>query len=175
MSSKNGLSENRGTPGEHQEKQFLQGWQPVSCPTEKDAAESIRVGRKIRAAMQQCWYNARRVIRKLDEYADASYVEGWACLPYPIEHGWIVHQNKIIDPTLSDPSAIYFPGLEFQGRTGIDEFLATPKGKACKKTPFLYAFGRGGMQSESFKRCYEQAMSYLTELYGPSTTDPSAG
>jgi hypothetical protein len=51
----------------------------------------------------------------------------------------------------------YFAGLEFQGRTGIEEFLSTPEGKKCKRSPFFYAFGWGGMKSPSFRKCWESA------------------
>jgi hypothetical protein len=146
-----------------EDKEFLQGWQPTTVGTAKDHAESDRVGRAIRAVIKQCWFNCRRAILKLDELANASYIEGWAILRgFPIEHAWIVHQDKIIDPTLPADEGLYFPGLEFQGRLGINEFLATAQGKECKKSPFLYAFGWGGMLSPSFHKCYEEAMGYLT-------------
>ncbi len=101
---------------------------------------------------------------QLTEFAVASYVEGWAVLAkgFAIEHGWIVHNSKIIDPTLPDGVVKYFPGLEFRGRLGIQEFLATPKGRKCKRSPFFYAFGWGGMKSPSFRKCFEAAMAFMS-------------
>jgi hypothetical protein len=59
--------------GPPEEADFLRGWGPSSRPTRKDEAESERVGRKIGAVSRQCWFNARRAILRLDDYADASY------------------------------------------------------------------------------------------------------
>ena len=82
--------------------------------------------------------NALRVVQKLDDYADASYVEGVASLnggPL-IEHGWVcLSDGTVIDPTTPRRSGAYFPGLEFRGRAGIEEFLATPQGSTCKVPP----------------------------------------
>jgi hypothetical protein len=59
-----------------EEEAFFQGWQAMTRATEMDKAESRRVGRAIRVAVKQCWFNARKIVLKLPEYADASYVEG---------------------------------------------------------------------------------------------------
>lgn len=149
-------------PVAQEDQEFFQGWQPTTVASEKDFFESARVGRKVRAATKQCWFNARKVVQKLDDYAEASYVEGWAILNrFPIEHGWIVHEGRIIDPTLPDKEGMYFPGLEFRGRRGMEEFLATAQGKKCRKSPFFFAFGWGGMMSPSFRKCYEDAMAHF--------------
>src|SRR5262245_7780199 len=137
---------------------FFDGWQPITEANEKDIEESLRMQRAIRAVPSQCWFNARKVVLKMEQYAHSSYIEGWAILEgcFPIEHGWVVRDGVIVDPTLPDCRTAYFPGLEFNGRTGINEFLATPKGKKCKRSPFFFAFGFGGMDSPSFRRCYDQ-------------------
>ena len=144
---------------------FYSKWQPTTMAIAKDIDESIQVANKILALKTQCWFNARKAISRLNEFADASYVEGWAVTPggMPIEHGWIVRNEKIVDPTLPDLSMAYFPGLEFRGRVGINEFLQTPNGKSCKTSPFFFAFGMCGMKSPSFRRCYEQALALLDE------------
>jgi hypothetical protein len=145
-----------------EENGLLSGWQPTTLATMKDYAESARVSRKIRAGMSQCWFNARKAVMKLEDYANASYIEGWAVFHLAVEHGWIVHNGKIIDPTLPDREGVYFPGLEFRGRQGIETFLATKEGKKCKRSPFFYAFGWGGMESPSFRQCYEDAQACFT-------------
>ena len=136
---------------------------PTSFPTKKDVQESLRVFTTIKAAPSQCWFNSRKAIRRLDDYADASYVEGWALFfkGLAIEHGWLVKDNKIIDPTLPSDGGLYFPGLEFKGRAGIEEFLQTPEGKKVKRSPFFYAFGWGGMQSPSFRRAWDQCKAAM--------------
>lgn len=150
---------------ENDEVAFNDGWRPTSQPAAKDQDESARVGRAIRARRGRCWFNARRAIMRLDEYADAKYVEGLAVLDgfYPIEHGWVVLGGTIIDPTLPHRLVVYFPGLEFPGRGGIAEFLATGPGRKCKRTPFLYAFGWGGNFSPSFTAAREAMMAYIQE------------
>lgn len=147
-----------------EERAFFQGWQPTTRAATKDVIESARVSQAIRAVPKQCCLNARKAVLKLKEYADASYIEGWVFLNFPIEHGWIVKDEMIIDPTLPNSPGVYFPGLEFRGRAGIEEFLKTNLGRKCKKTPFLFAFGWGGMQSPSFRKCYDDAMAYLMKL-----------
>jgi hypothetical protein len=151
-----------------EEAEFLRGWQPSSHPTGKDEAESERVGRKIRAIMKQCWFNARRVVLRLDEYTEASYIEGYAFSKKgfpPFEHGWVVRDGVIIDPTLPTSIRAYFPGLEFVGRAGIEEFLRTEQGKRCRKSPFLYAFGWGGQDSPSMGRAYRDSYDYFLAFH----------
>src|SRR4051812_25260461 len=100
------------------EDQFISRWQPVSHIIDKDETESERVGQKIRACAKQCWFNARRVVLKLEDYRGASYVEGWCITEsgLQMEHGWVIREGKIIDPTLPTRNIHYFPGLEFVGR-----------------------------------------------------------
>ncbi|WP_145275507.1 hypothetical protein [Tautonia plasticadhaerens] len=161
-------------PEEHteEERRFYEGWQPLARPHLKDEAASRRLRSRIKAKPKLCWFNARKAIQKLDEYADASYVEGHIVLKDgfgPIEHGWIVRDGVIIDPTLPDSVGAYYPGLEFAGRSGIEEFLATPQGKACKRSPFFFAFGWGGMLSPGYRRAYEESMEFVRGLYPESS------
>lgn len=148
---------------------FLLQWQPTSRPTRKDEAESERIGRRIGAVPKQCWFNARKTILRLDDCATASYVEGYAVSKRgspPLEHGWVVRDGTIIDPTLPASVGAYFPGLEFTGRFGIEAFLATPRGRTCRKSPFLYAFGWGGEESPSMARAFEESLEYQLRLHG---------
>jgi hypothetical protein len=146
-----------------EQNDFLQGWKPTTTAKTKEVEESRRVGKAIKAIPKQCWFNARKAIQKLDEYAGASLVEGWALIRgvMPIEHGWIARNGFIIDPTLPDDEMVYYPGLEFRGRAEIEHFLSIPQGKKCKKTPFFFAFGWGGMLSPSFRKCYDDVMATL--------------
>lgn len=138
-------------PGSH-DTEFYHGWSPQSRPHRTDADESCRVAQAIKATASQCWFNARKVIERLDGYADASYVEGFAIhrSGLCIEHGWVVRGDTIIDPTLPEGVLVYFAGLEFRGRVGIAEFLATERGRKCCRSPFFHAFGWGGCESPSF-------------------------
>ena len=151
-----------------EEQAFFQGWQPVTRVTGKDAGESERVGRLIRAIPKNCWQNAVKVVLKLDDYADASYVEGIVCLDgrTQMEHGWVcLPDGTVIDPTLPRHTGAYFPGLEFRGRSGIEEFQATTQGRACKRAPFFFAFGWGGRHSPSINEAWRLSEVYLRERY----------
>jgi hypothetical protein len=136
------------------DEEFVLGWEPTSTATEKDVEESRRLAVAIKAVKSQCWFNARKAVLRLDDYAEASYVEGWALVGgvMEIEHGWVVRGEMIIDPTLPEDDITYIAGLEFSGRSGIEEFLKTPQGRRCKNTPFFFAFGWGGHKSPSFAR-----------------------
>ena len=146
-----------------EDARFYQSWQPTSQPTGKDAEESLKVARSVRALPKSCWLNARKVILRLDEYAEAIYVEGFtiALGLMPIEHGWVVRGGLIIDPTLPESPYPYFPGLEFRGRAGIAEFLASPKARGLERKPFLCAFGFAGCKSPSFTQARARADHYL--------------
>jgi hypothetical protein len=149
-----------------EEREFFQRWQATTTATEKDKVESHRVRKKVRALMKQCWFNARKVILNVDEYAEASYVEGWVVSPEGsiYEHGWVVQNGKVIDPTLPDLDLTYLGGLEFKGRKGIEEFLETPLGKKHKKDPFLCAFGWGGQNSPGYMKAFEDARALSVRI-----------
>ncbi len=152
-----------------EERDFFECWQPVSPATGKDEQESERIGRKIRAVPKRCWFNARKVIQKLDDFVGASYVEGYAVSKRgwpPLEHGWVVKDGQIIDPTLPHSVGAYFPGLEFIGRAGIEEFLSTSQGRKCRKSPFMYAFGWGGLESPSMARACKESYDYFLAIHG---------
>ena len=155
------------TPAPH----VLHDWQPTSVAVEKDHAESKRVCRAIRAAVKQCWLNARKAIERLDEYAEARYVEGWIVSGSGalIEHGWVVNNGKIIDPTLPEMVVTYFPGLEFMGRRGVAAFLQTPMGREHKADPFHYAFGWGGGDSPSYQKAFREAMDYQGKVFSSAS------
>jgi hypothetical protein len=157
--------------GKQGEQRFYEGCQPTSpMTTEKDKAESHRVGRAIRAAMKRCWFNARKAVLKLDDYADASYIEGWVVDldgGSMMEHGWVMRNGKVIDPTLPHKNYAHFPGLEFKGRKAIEEFLATPLGRKHRKDPFFYAFGWGGCESPGYMKAFYDAMEYQKRFIKP--------
>jgi hypothetical protein len=149
-----------------EDRLFFQRWQPTTIVSLKDVEESWRISKAIDALPKQCWFNAREAIQRLEDYALASYVEGWAVDigGVMLEHGWLLKDEKIVDPTLPDGIAAYFPGLEFKGRHDIEEFLGTPLGKACRKSPFFFAFGWGGGQSPTFRAAQDNAMAFVWRM-----------
>lgn len=69
---------------------------------ELDHAASVRAGKIARARQKECYLNALRA----SHYADAAkilYVEGYATLSsvpgLDVEHGWLLCDGKVIDPT----------------------------------------------------------------------------
>jgi hypothetical protein len=151
--------------------EWYQRWQPVEpFATDVDRKESLRLHQL--AIPKQCWFNARWVVQRVPAYHQASYVEGWVMHEngMALEHGWVVKNGKIIDPTLPTQVAAYFPGLEVKGREGIEEFLATPDGKKCKRTPFFFAFGWGGMSHPGMRRAWDHSVQ-KSARDGPAPTD----
>ena len=147
---------------------FHARWAPATRPSGIDAAESARLARRIRALPKQCWFNARRAVLRLDDYAGAGYVEGLSVTREGliIEHGWVVRSGLIVDPTLPGLVAAYFAGLEFPGREGIADFLATSLGRGRERSPFFHAFGWFGRESPSFARARADAMACVDGLAG---------
>ncbi|MDY3556159.1 hypothetical protein R5W24_005322 [Gemmata sp. JC717] len=141
---------------------FFQTHQPVCGSPPKDEGASAALGERITALPKQCWFNARRAVMTLKDWAGASYVEGWAVCDSGlwIEHGWLVRDGVTVDPTLPTEVDAYFPGLEFRGRDEITAFLATPRGKKCRRSPFLYAYGWGGGYSPTMRKAQADATAY---------------
>ena len=57
-----------------------------------------------------------------------------------------------------------YPGLEVRGRGGIGDSLATPAGRKCKHSPFFFAFGWGGHESETFRRARQRSFDDMISL-----------
>ena len=148
-------------------QEFLSGWQPSSTGNKKNKRESVRVGRLVKAEEKQCYFNARKVMRSLPDYRNARYVEGYFVGNNGLigEHGWIVKDGEIVDPTLFGDVA-YFPGLEFCGREQIQAFLRTPWGNSVSGRAFHFAFRFGGCHSPSFLAAYRQAFKYMRSRSG---------
>ena len=118
---------------------------------DKNVDKSKKLQKSIRAKQQQCYANAWKAIEMQDEYKNATYVEGMAVDGLAFEHGWIEHEGEIIDPTLPDVPLVYFPGLRFQGRDGLDSTWRIPGVlKTGEKLPIFYRFGWGGVKSPEF-------------------------
>lgn len=154
---------------------FLSGWEPTSKTDETDKIESERAARIVGSEPNQCYWNARKVIRALPDYSDAFYVEGFVVTHEGavFEHGWIVKDGKIVDPTILEDTT-YFPGLEFQGSDQIREFLETEWGNRANGRPFHHAFGKGGVGSPSFVASFRQAKHHLSSAFGADAVETAA-
>jgi hypothetical protein len=117
----------------------------------------------------RCWRNA--VIALLFNAAlfqKASYVEGWIVLPRKttieiIEHGWIVADHTLIDPSLVliEPEAqlvFYAAGLEFS-REELPQHL---QGKTLPLVCHS-SYGNDGMGHPGYQAAHAQAWAYARE------------
>jgi len=138
-------------------------------PMHKDIGQSSALAKRIRSRQKQCFLNCWRVIGRLDQYAEATYVEGLAVnlrSRLVFEHAWIEHEGVLLDPTLPEGNLAYFPGLRCVGRNGLAETVglpslgegaiaisgdgvveaaASPDLRGCGKgSPIFFKFGFGG-------------------------------
>lgn len=93
----------------------------LETAVEKNVAESRRAARLVNAQPNLCWQNAVDLVWS-DEFAGATYVEGAIIsrkAGFPQEHGWVVFNGEIIDPTLPDWELFYFPAHQWAG----EEFM----------------------------------------------------
>lgn len=135
---------------------LLDSYSPTLVTAEKDREASRRAKKLISSVPKACWFNARRLIEFVDEYADAALIEGYVFSAEEgtyFEHGWVVHRGKIIDPTLPDEDYEYFAGLEFIGRESIAVFdrVSLQDSRRTHDDPFFHAFGWGGQGSPYMK------------------------
>ena len=116
----------------------------------KDVAESLRVGKAVRAKHKRCYWNAIRAIKNLPEYQDADYVEGYAVLLspvlFPLEHGWLEKDGKVIDPTMAEKDLQYFAGLRWRLILRQDNHPPRPVGKPLEHVVALLT-ARGPVQA----------------------------
>jgi hypothetical protein len=128
----------------------------------KNVDKSKKLRKTIRSKAQQCYANAWDAIETLEEYKNATYVEGMAVANgLAIEHGWIEHDGEIIDPTLLDENVAYFPGLRFKGREGLDSTWRIPgMDESGMKLPIFYRFGWGGKNSPEFLQAIVSAYRF---------------
>ena len=141
---------------------LMNSYGPTHLAATKDVCASQIAAALISASPMQCWYNARRLIEAVEEYADANLVEGYALLEdgVPIEHGWVVVGQRIIDPTLPEEACEYFPGLEFSGRGEIAHFqqISVQDARRQRDEPFFHAFGWHGHGNPHMKKAFALAM-----------------
>jgi len=151
-------------------------WQPASSADVKDRAESERVAQLAGANPNNCYCNARAVLRSLPEYADAAYVEGYVVTHEGgiFEHGWLVKDGMIVDPSIREDGTSYFPGLEFSGRDQVRTFLRTERGRRLHGHPFYQAFGEFGAESSSFQEAFRRARECLLVRFGQGAVEYAA-
>ena len=105
-----------------------------------DLLTSMRVAERIKVEAHECYWNAIQTILELDDFARATYVEGWLCCPTPLAHGWVERGGRIIDPSTANvlkrlsmkkpdrdtTHAKYFPYLKVKGREAMIKYFEPP-------------------------------------------------
>jgi len=132
----------------------------------KNVEESLRVADLVESEEQQCYGNAFHVVQEVEGYCQAIYVEGTVVneIGLPFDHGWVEKDGEIIDPTLSEDSLTYFPGLRYPGVKGLAEAIQLPKEPELDDLPFFFRFGPGGMRSPEFCQARNEAIAYSESL-----------
>ena len=121
----------------------------------KDRELSRTWAGKINPAPKACWANAIKLLKKSRD-SNLRYVEGFAKLPHfgnlVIEHGWVqTLEGTIIDPTLIDDEAEYFPGITYT----LPEVLAQGR----RSPPYVWGGknGWGGFGNTAYKAAHDRA------------------
>src|SRR4051794_40610713 len=76
----------------------------------KNVDASLNAKRLVGGQPNLCWQNAANVMFE-DGFEDAIYIEGAVITPLldrPREHGWVILNDEIIDPTLPEKEMHYF-------------------------------------------------------------------
>jgi hypothetical protein len=128
----------------------------------KNIVESKRLKRAMRAKSKRCYANAWDAVETQAEYQNATYVEGLVvCQSMVIEHGWIETEEEIVDPTLPTEDMVYFSGLRFKGKDGLDCSWKIPGFlESGMKLPIFYRFGWGGVNSPEFLQAIVRAYRF---------------
>jgi hypothetical protein len=152
------------------------------CKMETDSYDypvSVALAQRTHAEPYRCWRNA--VIALLASgklFARASYIEGWIVLPRPaiieiVEHGWIVADQRIIDPSLAlieplEQPVFYFAGLQLS----YDELPDRLQGKilplVCHSSYGADGMGFPGYQDASIQ-ARRRARALADESHLPET------
>ena len=92
----------------------------------------------------------------------------------PMEHGWIVRDEVVIDPTLPDAEVVYFPGREFQGRDGIARVPGVPARQRMQEVAVLLCLRLGGCHSPSFYQAQADAWNSVRAVAGSHEGDQTS-
>lgn len=112
---------------------------------------------QIEAKQRECWKNAVLSVLVLDNlYRESIYCEGFVLrpgLPIPIEHGWVLYGDTILDPTLVllDNATVrdnfYFSASTY-GREELESFVwELGEDESLMLPLFLYRGGKTALAS----------------------------
>jgi hypothetical protein len=138
-----------------------------------DGETSVRVLSLIRIVVGECYDNCKRTIEGIDEFAQATYVEGYLCLDGSLlEHAWIERSRRIIDPSamavqlnLGLPyaqrdvvNARYYPAIKIRGRAGLWEHCLLHD----REPPYFYDFEPARMR-RAYRRAWKSVWGKMPE------------
>ena len=143
-------------------------------PQSKNFELSLKLSKdkRIRAKKQQCFYNAFKTMFECDEFATATYVEGFAVDLFQFEHGWLEIDSQIVDPTLVRDGIVYFPGLRFNGMTELSKAMHSILKETKEDLPIFYRFGWGGHDSLEFRSAREASTQFQLRQAGLKSVTP---
>ena len=128
----------------------------------KNVSLSCAVGKSLPARPSECFYNAFRVVTELSEFNSATYVEGVAVDVSGSsigDHGWVVNNDEIIDPTLPDRDLLYFPVLRVEGSKALQQSLRdTPR--SDHHLPLFWRLRDGGIRLPSIQMAWDELWAY---------------
>ena len=143
-----------------------------SALMQKDKVASAAWAGKVKAQMKACWANAVKAVKRGPD--NLVYVEGFASLAkfngIVVEHGWVEDGETIIDPTLPEADAEYFPGVRYT-KAQVKELSKD------REPPFVWGGdgGFGGYSNKDYKAAHDLAWSKLLpnepKLLGESISD----
>lgn len=83
--------------------------------TEKDVEASLALASICRVEKKMCWKNSVMAMGLLDgsEYVEGYYAVDIGDFKFPIEHGWLQSEGKVIDVTLPEDKGTYFPAKKY--------------------------------------------------------------
>lgn len=140
----------------------------------KNVSLSQTLREKVGARPQQCFHNAYLVVANERDFINATYVEGIAvdkCGFIIGEHGWIVKEGEIIDPTLPDDDLLYFPVLQFEGHAALCRAMWEIPKRSEEDWPIMWRFGWIPGHLPERDRAWQAAREYSNSVIGGQADD----
>lgn len=139
-------------------------------PDSYDYPLSVALAHHTHAEPYRCWRNAVvALLACADLLPNASYVEGWIVLPRPttidiVEHGWIMADQQILDPSLVLVEAAAQPVWYFAGFLVPSQDLAHRLQGTILPLVCHSSYGADGMGHPEYKDASTRARQYALHL-----------
>lgn len=159
------------------------GAQPCSFPISRDLSQEI--AERVQAVPKACWKNSvLGLVFLTHQHGPAVYIEGWVAdkeIGFSFEHGWLVHDEHIIEPTLilskrngDLDGLVYFPGIRYT-LADVDRCMAAQReirrngdddeGPEDTLLPFAFWNSPGGACTDpAYRRAWAAAFEEATGI-----------